>query len=293
MGVYAHSMSRVLLGLDYPQVGMMVFLFINILTLALSFSRTERMLEEARVSESAMNETNKMLERLDRLRLDFLANISHEIKTPLTVAGGFAQYTLSQIEKGTTGEETKENLRLISKEVNRLSELADGLLRVSADMAWDRRVVPIRMVVERAAATCRPILAKNNNRLDIQIGEYLPSMRCNGDMIHQVILNLAVNANNHTRNGTVVLSAQAGKEAVAVTVSDDGDGISPGLLPEVFKRYVSGSGGTGLGLPICKEIIELHGGAISVDSTPGTGTRVMFTIPAEGGRGDETNDTVD
>jgi signal transduction histidine kinase len=298
-GVYAHSMSRVLLGLDYPQVGIMVFLFINILTLALNFSRTERMLEEAHASEREVKETNKMLERLDRLRLDFLANISHEIKTPLTVAGGFAQYALSQIEKGTVGEDTKQNLMLISKEASRLSKLAEGLLNVSADMAWDRRVMPIQTVIERAADTCRPILAKNNNQLDVQIDDGLPPVRVNGDMIHQVILNLAINANSHTRDGTVVLSGEAGDGAVAVAVSDNGKGIGPGLLPQVFKRRVSGRGGTGLGLAICKEIIELHGGSIAVESAPGAGTRVTFTLPAEGAEGakggaaDEANNTVD
>jgi len=117
MGIHSHMYyTNSLWGLDYPETGMMAFLFINILALALGFARTERELDEAHRSEREMEETNNMLERLDKLRLHFLANISHEIKTPLTIVDGFAQYTLSQINKGAVGEDTKANLRLVSSD---------------------------------------------------------------------------------------------------------------------------------------------------------------------------------
>lgn len=293
LGIHSHMFNtRLLWGLDYPETGMMVFLFINILALTLGFARTERDLDSARQAEREMQETNHMLARLDRLRTDFLANISHEIKTPLTVADGFAQYTLSQINEGTVGEDTKENLRLISREVGRLSELADGLLRVSADMAWERRVVSVAAVIERAAATCRPILAKNDNRLEIRIEDNLPPVRVNGDMIHQVLLNLAVNANKHTRGGEVVISGVIKDGMTAIAVSDNGKGIDPVLLPQVFERRVSGGDGAGLGLALCKEIIDIHNGRITIESTPDTGTRVTFTLPREEEAGHESNDTV-
>ena len=292
-GIYGHQNSLSLWGLDYPQVGMIVFLFLNMLALVLGFARTERELDEARRSEREMEETNRMLERLDKLRSDFLANISHEIKTPLTVADGFAQYTLAQIENGSVGEDTKENLRLISKESVRLAELAEGLLRVSADMAWDRRLTSVEEVIKRAAATCRPILAKNNNRLNLRIEDGLPPVRVNENMIHQVMLNLAVNANNHTQGGTVTFSGAVREGAAAFTVSDNGRGINPKLLSEAFKRQVSGGGGTGLGLAICKEIIDLHNGWITIVSTPGAGTTVTFTLPLEKENANATDHTDD
>lgn len=282
--VYAHQHANMLFGLDYAQVGMMVFLFINILTLALGFVRTEQELDEARKNEREMEETNRMLERLDKLRTGFLSNISHEMRTPLMVMSGYAHMTSRQIKAGSADEETLENLHTISQEAKRLSRLASGLLRVSADAIWERDKISVATIFEHAVVTSRPILAKNNNHLKISIEESLPLVQVNEDMILQVLLNLIVNANKHTNNGEIILGAEGIKgdeHFAAITVKDNGRGIPPHLLPYVFDRHRSGGGGEGLGLAICKEIVEEHGGRIAIESTLGSGTYVTFTLPLE------------
>lgn len=294
--IYAHENAVYLLGLDFAQVGMMIFLFINQLTLALGFSRTERKLDAALQSERELEESNQLLERLDMLKNDFLQNISHEMRTPLMVMSGYAQLADWQIGAGSADGETQENLRVVSKEARRLAELASGLLDVSADVAWERSPVSAAALFEHAAVTCRSILAKNGNKLEICVEDGLPALHVNEDMIIQVLLNLTVNACRHTRNGTVLFNAQCTihnsqlRDSVTITVEDNGSGIAPELLPHVFERRVSGDGGNGLGLAICKDAVESHGGEISIENIPGGGTWVTFTLPVKKEEAEDESD---
>lgn len=285
LGVYTHQNANMLFGLDYPQVGMMAFLFIHILVLALGFTRIEQKLDEVRQSEREMEATNRILERLDRLRSDFLANISHEMRTPLMIMSGFAHLAKWDIEDGSADEDTLGNLDVISQEAERLAQLSSGLLRVSADAMLERSMVSLATIFERVTTTCTPILAKHNNQMKTNIENELPTVQVNEDMILQVLLNLIVNANRHTEDGVITLHAQSmsGNEqlagGIAISVQDSGKGIVPELLPHVFERHMSGDGSHGLGLAICKEIVEEHGGSITIESTPGSGTCVTFTMP--------------
>jgi signal transduction histidine kinase len=101
-------------------------------------------------------------------------------------------------------------------------------------------------------------------------------------MIIQVLTNLCVNANRHTEGGTVRMAARAQAGAVAFSVQDNGEGVRPDLMGRVFERGVSGDHETGIGLAICRDVVEFHGGAISLESTPGEGTLVAFTLPIAG-----------
>lgn len=278
--IYAHENIIYLWGLDYAQVGMMIFLFLNLLTLALDFSRTRRKLDSALQSEREMEESNRMLERLDKLKTDFLSNISHEMRTPLMVMSGYAQLTDWQIGIGSVDGETQENLRVVSKEALRLAELASGLLRVSAEAAWERGSVDLKDIFERTVVTCRPIVAKYRNRLETNIEEGLPLIKANENMIFQVLLNLIVNANRHTKDGVIRLGVRRYTDVrIAVSVEDNGEGIAPELLPHVFERHVSGDGGSGLGLAICRDVVEAHGGTIAIENMPSKGTCITFILP--------------
>ncbi|WP_099205389.1 sensor histidine kinase [Scatolibacter rhodanostii] len=278
--IYAHENALYLWGLDFAQVGMLMFLFLNILALLLQFSRARQELDEARQSEREMEETNRMLERLDKLKTDFLSNISHEMRTPLMVMSGYAQLTQWQLNAGTTNEETQENLHIVSQEAQRLAELAAGLLQVSSESAWGKSTVNLHTIFERAHITCYPILKKNNNRLETVLEQSLPLMQANENMLFQVLLNLIVNANRHTQNGVICLRAYLdNKGHIVVTVEDNGEGIQPNLLPYVFDRQVSGDGGSGLGLSICKDVIEAHGGQICAVNQPSGGAQVSFSLP--------------
>jgi signal transduction histidine kinase len=129
-------------------------------------------------------------------------------------------------------------------------------------------------------------LERKGVKLSVNLPDDLPPIYADSHEFTQVMFNLLQNARNHTENGSVTITAaerdddNEEENSIIVTVSDTGSGIPPDILPDIFKRGVSGlEGGTGLGLPICKEIINSHGGDIKINSRHGTGTTVSFTIP--------------
>jgi signal transduction histidine kinase len=263
--------------LNLVQAGMVVFVFANMLALALDFSRAEEALARARRQAEE-------LERQEQMRRAFLSDVSHEMRTPLTVMSNYAQYARVQLEDGTADQETSENLLTISLEANRLAMLAGQLLAGSAQPAGTtgmESVAPEKLLA-RAAAVCGPILRTRQNRLEVAVAAGCPDVRANEDMIIQVLTNLCVNANRHTEGGVVRMGACAQLDQVAFSVQDNGEGVRPDLLGRVFERGVSGDQETGLGLAICRDVVEFHGGVISLESAPGEGALVTFTLPAAG-----------
>jgi signal transduction histidine kinase len=279
-----HSFGGFLIEINSAQVGMAVFAFTNALALAYSFNRIEAEAEQMRERERAMAEENRMLGRLHDMRSTFFANLSHELRTPLAVMGGFAELTRWQIREKAVTEETDANLSGISEEAMRLAELADRMLDEAAQAANLTATSPVDVAVtlERAALLAEPIARKNDNRIVLDVQDGMPPALANDGQIRQVVLNLLTNSSRHARGGTLALKARKKGDMIEIVVADDGEGISPELLPEVFNRNVSGDGKTGLGLAISREIIETHGGAITIESTQGAGTSVRFTLPVCG-----------
>jgi signal transduction histidine kinase len=262
-------------------VGMVFFVFCYALLLALKYAETERVALESRIKEQALTVDNAMLDSLNRIKNDFLANISHEMRTPLTIMSGYAQQTRKEIENNEVNEETTQNLRVIQSEAYRLAELADQVLYTLKNLQTGILITPTQpiIILERASAICEPILARNGTRLERTAGHDCPAVAANLDMILQVLLNLCVNAGRHTKNGVVSITAKHAGDCVEFAVEDDGGGIAPELLPDVFERGVSGDDMTGLGLVICKDVIKQHGGTIDIASETSKGTRVVFTLP--------------
>jgi signal transduction histidine kinase len=260
--------------LNLIQTGMMIFTFANMMALVLNFTRTEAALRETR-------QQAEELERLEQMRHTFLSNISHEMRTPLTVISNYAQYTRIQLDDGTADEDTKQNLLTITLEAQRLSLLVQQLLSKPLEQTGSFGTEPIapKEVVSRVIALCEPIFQKNGNHLQSDISPDCPPVRAGFDMMVQVLVNLCVNANRHTHSGKVSITVQQEREMVVFYVEDDGEGIEPSLLSNIFERGVSGDGETGLGLAICKEVVEAYGGEIEIESEPGVGTRVWFLIP--------------
>ena len=153
--------------------------------------------------------------------------------------------------------------------------------------------IQLAEIIRQCAKLYEPILERKNVTLNVTLPDKLPEIFANAGELTQVMFNLMQNAKTHTENGRVTLSAFVAAEAVSVCVTDTGTGIDPELLPCVFERGVSGNdAGTGIGLPICKEIIEAHSGTVEIESAIGKGTAVRFTIPfgkEDGGRGTEQN----
>lgn len=238
----------------------------------------ERIVDE-RTAE--LVEANKTLGRINQIKSDFMSNMSHEIRTPLTIMSGYAQRARKQIDAGTVNEDTRQGLLTISLEAQRLTMLAEQLLDTSVNQWNASQPCPLNpaAILERTAALCEPILSKNNNRLYTRAEAGCPAIYASESMILQVLVNLCVNANRHMAGGMVTVTIGRTGNMAEFNVVDDGEGMEPELLSHVFERGVSGDGESGLGLPICKEVVESFGGEIRIESEPGKGTRVTFGLP--------------
>jgi signal transduction histidine kinase len=298
LDIQIHRTGSFGLPIGLSEIGMIILIFTSMIALVLQFSRTEDELDKARQHEMEMQESNRLLDRMSRLKSDFLANISHEMRTPLTVMSSYAGLTSLEIRRGAVNEKTLDNLDVIKREAVRLADLVEQLKAVSLEKDRELTLVDksALSLLHQAADFCSPICLKNKNCISVVADEEF-SLRVNPNSVYQALINLIINANRHTKEGTIRLTIHTGPENsyVTVSVSDDGEGIDSERLPDLFQRGTSGDGSSGLGLPICKEIVEEHGGRIWITSKKGKGTVVCFTLPmSEGGkRQNEKSNRVD
>ena len=271
------------------EAAMLVFVLAQTVSL---FLMNNRVLAESKAAEQKLAVEKDALETLNRLKTEFLGNVSHELKTPLTVMSGYAQTTNQLAERPGVldGGEVSRRMKLISSEAERLSLMVGQILDVTrmeeGCMAIEKRSCHIDEIIHGAVETHYPMLNKNQNRLKIQIERGLPDILADPARISQVIVNLISNAVRFTSEGIITISAEQSENQIRICVSDTGTGIAPERLAHLFERYggkeKSGGGqdtGTGLGLYICKHIVEQHGGTIWMESEEGKGTSVYFTLP--------------
>jgi signal transduction histidine kinase len=217
-----------------------------------------------------------------RSKSEFLATMSHEIKTPLTVISVHIQQAARLFANNSGDKETiTSSLRQAQQEIMRVSGITENALRLASREEGHKQMKALQLdtLLTDSADAYRAILEKRSNKLELAIASGMGRVFGNADQLIQVMVNVLSNANRHTKDGTITVNAQIDGGYIKVTVTDTGSGIAPELLPHVFKRGVSGTGGTGFGLEICKKIIESHGGTIMADSEPGKGTSVVFTLP--------------
>lgn len=271
------------------ETAMLVFVLAQTVSL---FQMNNRVLGEAKEAEHKLEAEKTALEKLNQLKTEFLGNVSHELKTPLTVMSGYAQTTKQLVGQSDMLDtsEVSRRMTLISSEAERLSLMVGQILDVTR-MEEGRMVMePVRCYVDEiihaAIETHYPILNKNQNRLDICIESGLPTVHADPVRISQVVINLISNAVRFTTDGVLTISARKENDKILISVADTGIGIAEERLSHIFERYSikqKSSGGqdtgTGLGLYICKHIVEQHGGKIWVESEKGHGTAVFFTMP--------------
>lgn len=239
--------------------------------------------------QEAKNQT-AMLKEMSQLKSGFYTEMSHEMKTPLTVISINAQFAAQNIQNGVIDNETITDLNAISSEARRLAQMVTSLVRIGRLQGGvgELNTIDINSLLNETARIYQSLFARRNNTLEVQIDTKLPLVIGDGDQLIQVLINLFANANRHSKDSTVVIKGEVIDEEVVISVSDNGEGIDPELLPHVFEQYCHGkNGGSGLGLAICKSIIEDHGGKIDIESEPGQGTRVWFTLVIKGGKIDE------
>jgi signal transduction histidine kinase len=229
--------------------------------------------------------------KLNNMKTEFLQDMSHEMKNPLTVIVRYIGYASTRLDKPDSVNVAKEALKIAEDEALRLGRMVSGMLQLSVMSGGSENRVKINFseMLKSCAETFRLQVDNDENILKVNISPDLPDVYGHTDRLMQVLINLFSNASKHTKRGTVSLEAFPTSNFITVRLSDTGDGISPEIMPFVFDRGVSENKSTGFGLPICKTIIEAHGGDIFIESEPNKGTCVTFTIPVYGGQ-DETRD---
>ena len=259
--------------------GIVVFFFLIAASIFLIVMRETEKIKE---TQQRLAADNAALDNLSRMKTKFLANMSHEVKTPLTVILSDVQRVNGELVKhGLKNERIIESTNRMQEEIMRLSRLTENALKMSAlqESHEKMNVLDTAALFRTGAEGYQGIVGKQGNTLSIRVEKNLPRIYGNSDQLIGVLSNLIINANNHTRGGEICVDIKSDAAVISVTVSDTGTGIPPEILPQVFSRGVSGSGGTGMGLPICKNIVESHGGTISIESQSGKGTAVTFTAP--------------
>ncbi len=230
------------------------------------------------------------LEKLEALRREFVANVSHELKTPLTTVKSYVETLLD----GAAEDQELRNrfLHVVEGETDRMARLVRDLLRLTqldeGTARWDIQPNNVADVIEETVGK----LAVQASRKQIRVSWHVePDVRhalYDHDKLQQVLINLLANAIEFTTTGgEISVQARPDADAVRITVTDTGIGIPAEDLPRIFERFYRVDkarsrvlGGTGLGLAIARQIVELMGGQIGISSQLGRGTEVTFTVPA-------------
>ncbi len=277
------------------------------------YTRSRHLLEVARDYQAQLKQAmadladaNGQLVRLNRLadglrqaaeearqaKQQFVANVSHELRTPLNMIIGFSEMILRAPESygGSIPTTLLADLDVIFRNSEHLSELVDDVLDLSqierGQLTLSKEAVSLHEVIDTASAAVRPLYDSKVLSLEAEVPDDLPLVPCDGTRVRQVVLNLLSNAGRYTERGGVRVRAYRHAGDVVVSVSDTGPGIAAEDMGKLFQPFhqLDGSlrrrhGGTGLGLYISRNLVELHGGRMWVESEPGVGTSFHFSLP--------------
>ncbi len=260
-------------------------------TAVIEYSR--QLEQKSRALEEASRElraANARLEEVDRLKDEFLTTVTHELRTPLTSIRSFSEILHDNADLPPA--QRREFLAIVIKESERLTRLINQVLDLAKIEAgrFDWQICPVDMkalAAEAVAATGQLFEAKGV-RLERDLPDGVPPARADRDQIVQVVINLLSNAVKFSPSGggRVRLTLAARQEGVEIAVADNGPGIAPEHLGEVFEKFRQFADteggkpqGSGLGLAICRRIVEHLGGAIAVEAAPGGGARFRFVVP--------------
>lgn len=277
------------------------------------YLHAQDLLGEARERTAGMKQTlsdlshaNRQLglanERLDALRLiaeeaqktktAFVAKVSHEFRTPLNMIIGLVDLMVAnpEVYEGALPAAVSEDLRIVRRNCEHLSGMVNDVLALSqaeaGRLVLRRERVALGEIIDGALAVVRPLVEKKGLDLEVTIPDDLPMVYCDRTRIRQVILNLASNAARFTQEGRIAIRVAVQGQGAVVSVQDTGPGIPAEDAERIFEPFCQGASklwrdksGSGLGLTISKQFVELHGGRIWIESEPGTGTTISFSLP--------------
>jgi len=266
--------------------------------------RNAQLFEDVEQAKMEAEKASKTAEKANEAKSAFLSTVSHELRTPLTSVLGFAKIInkrlndkifpvvdQSDAKTSKTVNQINENLQVVISEGERLTHLINDVLDLAkieaGRMEWNKENVSLSEVAERAILATTSLFDQKKIELVKKIDNNIPDIIGDQDKLIQVVINLFSNAVKFTENGVVTCKVYQKNDEVIVSVSDTGIGIAEEDYGAVFEQFKQVGGdtltdkpkGTGLGLPICKEIVEHHGGRIWVESEVGKGSTFSFAIP--------------
>jgi Na+/proline symporter/two-component sensor histidine kinase len=251
----------------------------------LALDEVARILDESRQLRAA----NETLQSLDRLKDDFMSSVTHELRTPLTSIRALAE--LMADDPQMDAAQRQQFLGIVVAETERLSRLVNQVLDLakieSGHAEWHNSDIDLRALCQQAAQAMAPALHEQGTQLDLELPEHLPTLRADADRLTQVLLNLLGNAAKFVPRpgGRITLRLLAGAEAATVQVQDNGPGVPPAQRSRIFERFQQGGdpthrpAGTGLGLPISRQIVEHFGGRIALRTDTAQGACFEFSLP--------------
>lgn len=258
----------------------------------------EQKSRELEAATRDLRSANERLKELDRLKDDFMSSVTHELRTPLTSIRAFSEMLLDDPEIGV--EERTRFLGIIVSESERLTRLVNQVLDMakieSGHAEWQTGEVDLSQVINQAVASTSQIFKDKDVALTVNVPAQVPLLLADRDRLVQVVLNLLSNAVKFVARGSglVSISLVESDEGLRVDVRDNGPGLTPEEQAMVFEKFRQGGDtmtskpqGTGLGLPISRQIIEHYGGRLWVESQPGEGASFSFLLPC--GKSAETN----
>lgn len=235
-----------------------------------------------------INEMSAKISQNEKMQTEFISSLSHELRTPLTAINGWSETLLSG---DTLDSETRRGMRIISREAKRLTEMVVELLDFTrlqdGRMTLSMETTDIRAEFEDTVYMYSSRLTQEGIDLEyLDNDDEIPEISCDPKRLRQVFLNILDNAAKHGGEGKRIEASihhEPDTGNVVVRIRDYGPGIPEDEIPLVKKKFYKGSSkarGTGIGLAVCDEIVEMHGGTLTLENAPGGGTLVTVSIPA-------------
>lgn len=241
--------------------------------------------DEIRDLADTINEMSTKISQNEKMQSEFISQLSHELRTPLTVINGWSETLLADDKMD---DETRQGMKIISSEAKRLTgmvtELLDFTRMQDGRMTLNVEMTDIRSEFEDTVYMYSSRLAKDGITLEyLENDSEIPEIPCDGQRLRQVFLNVLDNAAKHGGEGKrIEASIACENDQVVVRIRDFGPGIPEDELGLVKKKFYKGSSkarGTGIGLAVCDEIMELHNGSLTLENAPGGGTLVTISLP--------------
>ncbi len=236
------------------------------------------------------HEVVERLTQLDRDKTDFVSSVTHELRTPVTSMLGYLEL-LDDGEAGPLNPDQQRMLEAIGRNSRRLLSRIEDLLTVSGVEAGAMRLqaapLSVRALVDSATSAIVPTMRGRDLTLQVDVADDVGTIVADGEKLDRVLINLLSNATKFTPDGgRITVRVRRNEGTVTITVADTGIGIPLDEQPRVFERFFRSSNaqelavpGTGLGLVIVKGIVDLHGGTVTLESSPGVGTEVTVLLP--------------